>query len=286
VDRIREYLRAPDPAPHPDARFEAKTGPLDLPRFMFVDAGQKAALTKQPPAYGMFVYDLQSDHIEQWVGDHWEAVAESLLGDVTGDPFQPVIRQTPAPFALGAGGGSAVGVAPRAAGDPSVVDPMPATPPTPARFAVYEISSNLAAGPVTVVDGGPVVTLFTFPSIDYTGFGPTPASLDDVVAGFSAWVTGTVPAGELLQLFTYSDGLLAPTANVADYFNVGSPVPVFGFAFPNSLYSGPSWFGQGKTISIRAQATGGVGNVTLTPSVGPADGSDPTPGHMAFTYLF
>ena len=170
IDAIRAAGRGTfEPPSHPDERMLAVDARFSGPRFVFVTEAELDALEASP---GMYAYvaatpgSKRSDRVVQRVGKHWEIVAEPLLGTPTGGEDERLMRETPTPFGLAAGGGSGVSVAPRGPGDPSVTDPMGPSPYSTQLYLVNESppitgTALFADGEVTLWTMGPIGGVLT-----------------------------------------------------------------------------------------------------------------------------
>lgn len=107
---------------------------LSLPRAILGNDTIKKALTNPPP--GMYMFNGDSQMLEQWVMDHWEPVGVFIIGSPSEDPFANVqlAAQRGAGFAPAGGGG--VAPAPRPPGSPAITTPAVPTNPCDSAGAI------------------------------------------------------------------------------------------------------------------------------------------------------
>lgn len=116
---------------------------VEAPRIWVGDQTRFTLIDKAPKPYGIFFLHTSSERLMQWLGDHWEIVAQGALGDPTRPRLEELTPNELAagirsgagagegfgPGAGGGAGGGGISPAPRVAGDPSLTSGMPGGSP-------------------------------------------------------------------------------------------------------------------------------------------------------------
>jgi hypothetical protein len=119
---------------------------LSLPRYVLGNNTIKQALGNGAPP-GMFLINMDTEMMEQWVMDHWEPVGVWAVGTAD-DPFANVQIAAARGAGFAPAGGGGVAPAPRPPGSPSITEPgHPSPGVTPGGTTIVQNGDPGVTGP-------------------------------------------------------------------------------------------------------------------------------------------
>ena len=240
IDRARGWLQPANPSSSPDPRFNRASAPVERPRFTFGTDKEQADLN---PAPGQYFYNLNNDHVSQWMGDHWEVVA-AAFPDIT------IPLSNDQPYSRPASvGGSAVSVFPQGANDPPITDPAV----TRAwQVATFNNAANIPPVVEHLVFGG--AATYSADAVINAAFDPT-----QIIASLGLVIVGASAGANHLDIHMYRNGQDANAGGTASVPGIGTETILSALPGANEPWK------VGDTITVRLTCTAGAVDVTVMP---------------------
>lgn len=222
------------------------------------------ALTKSGPPEGVYFVHLTRGYIAQWQTDHWETIAQHVIGLPPFSDKESQEKQAVGLTAFGAlnppaggyggnsgGGGGGVAPAPRQVGGPSVTQPMGGgTPKSDVQFSQLAAIQSGAAPKTLVAGVDQAVWSFVMPTF-LASDGPNNVFIWDMTCA-GGW---DCTAGQSFTLTWKCNGVIFLTAGPFATGTIYHALPATGTG------SVPAGLVSGGAIDIIARASGG--NITV-----------------------